>query len=453
MDIRITGAPTGGTVKAIPSKSAAHRVMIAAALSGIDLTPYCEGLSQDITATKVCLQTMASCIGERRNASAARLLCGESGSTLRFLIPVCGVLGMDADFVCEGRLADRPMEPFLTALSEHGCSVTGRDPKMLRGRLKGGDFRLPGNISSQYVTGLLMALPLAEEDSRIIVEGSLQSRPYIDLTLQVLAKAGISTDESREGTDTVFRIRGGQKYQLPQQELEHIEGDWSNGAFWITMDAMIRRLGPGPAEETPVIRCAGLDPGSVQGDRAILEVIERLQSADEMLRFRDDRPAGGSSARLDISPGGRGGFVELDVADIPDLVPIISAFACGRPRGAVTHIANAQRLRYKESDRLKAVTEVLTALGADITEESAGLMIRGTATLRGGQIDAFRDHRIAMMAAAAACIAADDIVIRGAEAVNKSYPGFFDDYQRLGGSLTRIDEDIRPDTAKRQYDR
>ncbi len=431
MDIRITKAPAGGTIPAIPSKSAAHRIMIAAALSGLPLTQNLEGLSLDITATKECLEALFS---RDRGHAPASLCCGESGSTLRFLLPVAGALGVDADLHCEGRLPDRPMEPFLEALAEHGCTVTGRTPKMIRGKLKPGTYRLPGNVSSQYVTGLLFALPLLEGDSRILVEGTLQSRPYIDLTLDVLAKAGIQVCEKTfgqgqklaaeadgaetEGPGTVFEIRGGQKYMLPAEELDRIEGDWSNGAFWIVMDAMNRRMGAGE------ITCTGLDPASRQGDRAIVELIRRMEQADR-----------------NSAADGQGRRVEIDVSDIPDLVPAISAYACGRPAGAVTHIVGAERLRFKESDRLRAVTEILSGLGADITEEPAGLMIRGTKTLSGGEADSFGDHRIVMMAAAAACIAEQDIIIRGAEAVNKSYPGFFEDYRKLGGEVRELSEE------------
>ena len=439
MDIRITGAPSGGEVKAIPSKSAAHRVMIAAAMSGIDLAEHLDGLSEDITATKRCLQAMTAAdvlsgAGEQPDAvsdaapDAVQLPCGESGSTLRFLIPLAGVLGLRADFICEGRLPDRPMEPLLEALSEHGCTVSGRNPKQLSGRLTGGEFRLPGNVSSQYVTGLLMALPLAGADSRIVIEGDLQSRPYIDLTLSVLAKAGLKILETAAGSEsmpapgTVFFVPGGQRYELPEAELEAVEGDWSNAAFWLTMDAMNQDRGRSG------IHCTGLDTKSRQGDRQIVPILERMRAADA-LACADERPEGG----IDISVRGRSAFVEIDASDIPDLVPIISAFASGRPRGAVTHIVKAGRLRLKESDRLASVTQTLRELGADITEEPEGLMIRGSGRLYGGEVSSHGDHRIVMMAAACACITEGEIVIHGAEAVNKSYPRFFEDYRKLGG--------------------
>ncbi len=421
MDIIINKPPVGGTVQAIVSKSAAHRIMIAAALSGLPLTQNLDGLSLDITATKQCLEELLS---EDRGDAPASLCCGESGSTLRFLLPVAGALGIDADLHCEGRLPDRPMGPFLEALGEHGCTVSGRTPKQIRGKLQPGTYHLPGDVSSQYVTGLLFALPLLEGDSRIEVAGTLQSRPYIDLTLEVLAKAGIRIREhaQEEGAPkTVFEISGGQTYALPAEELDHIEGDWSNGAFWIVMDAMNHRMGK------ERINCTGLDPASRQGDKAVTELVRRMDAADAAAQT-----GGGGS--------GQKAFVEIDVSDIPDLVPIITAYASGRPAGAVTHIVGAERLRFKESDRLRAVTETLSRIGADITEEPAGLMIRGTETLAGGEVTSFGDHRIVMMSAAAACIAQGEIIIRGAEAVNKSYPGFFDDYQKLGGEVRILPE-------------
>ena len=461
MNIRIMGAPKGGRVRAIPSKSAAHRIMIAAAMSGIDLSGHLDGLSKDITATKECLLALtAACRAARAGGESSepvKLPCGESGSTLRFLIPLAGVLEADADLYCEGRLPDRPMEPFLGPLKEHGCVVTGRDPKQLRGKLSGGDFRLPGNISSQYVTGLLMALPLAREDSRIIVEGTLQSRPYIDLTLEVLAKAGIRVTERRESGQTampesggpactVFEIAGGQEYNLAEAELAGIEGDWSNGAFWLVMDAMNRRRG------LDGIECSGLDPASRQGDKAIVSLLDRMEAADTLVgnavpgqmsavnspsERRSAASERGSAAawyQPDISVAGRSGFVEIDVSDIPDLVPAIAVFAVSRPPGAVTHIIGGGRLRYKESDRLRTVTETLNALGAKIIEEKEGLMIPGSGKLYGGEVSSCTDHRIVMMAAAAACITEGEIVIRDALAVEKSYPAFFEDYRMLGGS-------------------
>lgn len=408
MDVKIMCPPAGGTVQAIPSKSAAHRIMIAASLSGLDLAGRFDGLSEDITATRECMQRLAAAARTRGEDSGIELPCGESGSTLRFLIPVAGALGISSDFICEGRLPDRPMQPFLEVLAEHGCRVEGRNPKKLRGRLSGGTFCLPGDISSQYVTGLLLALPLAAEDSRIIISGKLQSRPYIDLTLQVLSQAGISVREH----ESCFEVPGRQTYRLSEQELAEIEGDWSNAAFWLCMDAMLQGRPEGNGRR---ICCTGLSADSKQGDRKIAEILERGRQAK-------DAP------------------MEVDVSDIPDLVPALAAYASSRPRGAVTHIVNAGRLRFKESDRLRTVSETLTALGADIEEEAEGLLIRGTETLHGGEVSSCGDHRIAMMAAEASCIADGEILIRGADAVSKSYPRFFEDLRSLGAEVRILQE-------------
>ncbi len=410
MNTQISRSPAGGVIPAIPSKSAAHRIMIAAALSGLEPGESFDGLSEDITATKNCLEALGLWSsddkekGQKDTEKIRKLFCGESGSTLRFLIPLAAVLGIDADFYCAGRLPDRPMDPLIRCLNEHGTSLEGRDPKMVRGKLSGGEYTLAGNVSSQYVTGLLMALPLAEDDSTLRVEGRLQSRPYVDMTMEVLKKAGISILETarESGTDgaedTVFEIRGRQKYALSREDRDHVEGDWSNAAFWMVMDAV----------SDGRIECTGLDSASAQGDRAIADLIPQMKKA------------GSDHFRIDVS-------------DIPDLVPALSVLACGRPEGSVTEITGAERLRFKESDRLRAVSTVLTGLGADIEELEAGLLIRSRGPIRGGTADSFGDHRIVMMAAAAACISEGDVTVIGAEAVRKSYPRFFDDYNKLGG--------------------
>lgn len=408
--VKILQPPTGGTIQAIPSKSAAHRLLIAGFLSGLDTNDSCKGLSDDIAATGRCLAELAkakergaeeSGVGQG-GAGSCRLNCGESGSTLRFLMPLAAALGIESDFVCEGRLADRPMEPFLEGLAAHGCSVEGHNPKHLTGHLTAGTFTLPGSISSQFITGLLIALPILRGDSKVIVTGSIQSRPYIDLTLQILRTAGIKITEETKGT---FLIDGGQNYALPADALNNIEGDWSAAAFWIVMDAMIEGH----------IAVNGLDPKSAQGDKAIIPLVRKCLDA-------------GGAANI-------AGPLEIDVADTPDLAPALAVLACARPAGSVTRITGAGRLRYKESDRLHTVSEVLSSLGAEIEEGEDQLTITANGKLTGGKTDSFGDHRIAMMAAAAACIAEGSVTITNAGTVSKSYPNFYEDYQRLGGKL------------------
>lgn len=395
MYCKITKPVRGGTIRAIPSKSAAHRLLIAAGLSGLKLEGKADGLSVDITATKDCMEQLNNTSGIRH------MNCMESGSTLRFMVPVAAAFGGRTEFAVSGRLSQRPMEALRMQLLSHGCTMSeeGENPVWVEGKLEPGTYTLPGDISSQYVTGLLLALPLCDGESRIVVEGTLQSKPYVDMTLDTLAKAGIkvSADIASDGS-SVFTVPGGQHYALPEECLDEIEGDWSNSAFWLVMDAI----------SDARLTCTGLDSSSSQGDRKIADWLYILDTSET---------------------------VDIDVSDIPDLVPVLSVLASARRRGSVTNIVNAERLRFKESDRLKAVTATLNTLGADITEKETSLHIRGVERLAGGIVDSYNDHRIAMMAATASCISDDPVMIKGAEAVSKSYPAFWDDFISLGGEI------------------
>ncbi|MDD5824084.1 MAG: 3-phosphoshikimate 1-carboxyvinyltransferase [Firmicutes bacterium] len=406
MKLRIAEPARGGAIRAIPSKSAVHRLLIAAALAGLDISNEAWGISQDIDATKDCLAAIAAAMAGDK-AGVAELMPRESGSTLRFLVPVVAALGIDADFVCKGRLADRPMGVMRELLESHGCSMSaeGSNPIEVRGKLEAGEYRLPGNVSSQYVTGLILALPMLEGDSAIQLEGVLQSRPYVDLTLEVVGEAGIDVVEIQSAEGTRFEIKGGQKYAM--KKMPEIEGDWSNAAFWFVLDAIT-----GDECRTEV---DGLKAGSAQGDKAIMPIIRRVTEAGDK----------------DIA---------IDVGNIPDLVPILSVLAAARPAGSITRIVNGERLRYKESDRLASVADLINSLGGSIEELPDGLKIVGTAGLKGGEIDSYNDHRIAMTAAIAAAICTEAVVINGAEAVSKSYPKFYEDYEKLGGKVELMEK-------------
>ena len=411
--VKITKAPTGGTINAIISKSAAHRLLIAGFISDLDITECCKGLSDDITATKICLEEL--CEAKDGTDKICNLHCGMSASTLRFLMPLASALGIECDFVCEGGLEDRPMDPYIEALAKRGCRIEGHNPKHISGKLTSGTFEIPGSISSQFITGLLIALPILEGDSTVVVVGKIESRPYVDLTLQVLDTAGIEIQEEEGEEFSEFFIKGGQKYALPENELQDIEGDWSNVAFWIVMDTMLRiRDGDPEGMARERISFRGLNPISAQGDKAVVPIVDNLLTAKE------------NEMAIEL---------DIDVADTPDLVPALAVLACARPEGSVTHIINAERLRYKETDRLRAITEVLSELGADIKESKDSLTIKSKGRLAGGEVDSFGDHRIAMMAATAACISDGPVTITNAKAVSKSYPNFYKDYQRLGGKL------------------
>ena len=411
MNVTITPTKLAGTVIPPPSKSQAHRSLIAAALADGESRIDNVAFSQDIEATLDCLGHLgaqferdgstvtirgmgASAMSPLRRLAYPRLDCGESGSTLRFLIPIALAVRGGGIFSGRGRLMERPQKPYFDLFDEKGIFHEQKDGVLtVTGALTPGQYRLPGNVSSQFVTGLLYALPLRDGDSEIVLTSPLESRGYVDMTLDVLGLFGIYPQERENG----FFIPGNQRYQ-PQDFI--IEADWSQAGFWHAA----RFLG------SPV-EVGGMDPGSAQGDTVIQALAEKL---------------------------GNPGDVEIDVSGCPDLVPPLAAMAALRA-GQTTRLTNAARLRIKESDRLASITQVLSALGADVAEGPDFLTIRGKEILSGGvSVDSFSDHRIAMMAAIAATHCNNLVTINGAECVAKSYPDFWEEYQRLGGKMQRI---------------
>lgn len=414
MNITITPHRLEGAITPPPSKSLAHRLLIAAALSDGRSVLTGLGDSQDITATRRCLSALGAGIedlGEnavRVHGLGASLVqagpvplldCGESGSTLRFLIPVALLVNGAAALTGHGRLMERPLQPYEDLFREKGVAWEIRNGvlRLDGGRgcdrlaLDPGEYRLPGNVSSQFFTGLLFALPLLDGDSTLIPTTPLESRDYLELTRQAQTLAGV---RSQWRGDALF-IPGGQRYQL---FTASVEADWSQAAFWYAAG------GVGNA-----VTVTGMAADSRQGDRVILDYGRRLMES--------------------------GSDVTLDMSGCPDLLPPLAAWAALRG-GGVTVLANAGRLRLKESDRLKSVTAVLRALGADVTETPDSLVIRGRESLPGGAAaDCWGDHRIAMMAAIAATRCREPVTLRGAECVSKSYPGFWEDYRMLGGII------------------
>lgn len=420
VDIIIQGTGLGGTVKAIASKSMAHRLLICSALSDKPVELICGGSSEDIEATVRCLNALGACITKTdlgfhivpiSAASPNALLdCGESGSTYRFMLPIACSLGVNAAFHTSGRLPQRPLSPLYEELTAHGCSLSAQGTVPLRctGRLEHGKYTLSGGISSQFISGLLFALPLLSGDSMLEITGQIESRPYVDLTLSALSefKIDISEEENR------FFIKGNQSFVSPGRAV--VEGDWSNAAFWLCAGAI--------SDKT--VTCTGLNTASLQGDRVVLDI---LKSFGANVKIHDDG--------ITVSGGGLRG-IEIDARHIPDLVPVLATVAS--VSGGKTQIKNAGRLRFKESDRLYAVEETLKALGADIRQTGDGLVINGKELLPGGRVSSFGDHRIAMSAAIAASRCRKPVVITGAEAVDKSYPGFFSDYMSLGGCVKTL---------------
>lgn len=408
-----------GAADAISSKSAAHRALIAAALSGEKTEILLNVFSQDIEATAGCIAALGADVDRRENGflvsppagfgGSAVLDCRESGSTARFLLPVAGVLGVRAFLRGSGRLPLRPFSPVVAAMRAHGCEISSdRLPIETRGRLKAGRYEIAGDVSSQYITGLLLALPLLGGDSEIVLTSPLQSAGYVGVTLEVMGEFGVSAERTQSG----FYVAGGQRYR--SRGVFAVEGDWSNGAVLLCAGALGGK-----------VTVRGLRRRSPQGDRAIADVLSRMGA--EVAQSDDS---------VSVSGNGLVG-ADVDARDIPDLVPAIAAVAATAK--GVSRIRGAQRLRLKESDRLKTVSEELNRLGARVRETEDGLVIEGVGSLRGGRMSGRGDHRIVMMGALAACRCEGEVEIDGCESVSKSYPSFFEDYNSLGGDVHVVD--------------
>lgn len=396
--VALTPRPWRGEVEIPSSKSVAHRQMICAALAGVP--PSSVELhgpaSADLLATRRCLEALLD------SASAEPALdCGESGSTLRFLMPVAAALGRPARFTGQGRLPERPVDTLLAELRRHGVRCDGEHlPLTLEGPMAGGEFALPGNISSQFVTGILLALPLTGQEGVVRLTTPLESRDYVALTLDAMGRFGVSVEES----PGAFRVSGGQRYHACAA-LPPVEGDWSAAAFPMVAAA----LGHGNPEG---LRLKNLAADSAQGDRRVVELLRAFGAHVEFV-----------GADLRVRPGELHAVEEIDVRSIPDMVPALAVLA-GLSRG-VTRFVHAERLRWKESDRLEAVRRLLLALGGVAETTRDTLTVTGQERYHGGVVDGVNDHRIVMAAAAAACAADGAVEILDAQAVSKSWPAFW----------------------------
>lgn len=391
MDITIQSGPLYGTVRAIPSKSQAHRLMICAAFADAPTYLECSQTNADIEATARCLNALGAEIQRTSNGyqikpatttpTKAVLNCGESGSTLRFLLPVVCALGVETTFQMEGRLPYRPLSPLWEELERMGCRLSHptEDTICTAGQLQSGDFFLSGKVSSQFITGLFFATALLDGTSKITITDTLESKSYVDMTQEALKAFGVNTDD--------YCVAGSFPFRSPDKLV--VEGDWSNGAFWLAAKTLCSHLS-----------VTNLDPSSPQGDRACARILAELQEN-----------------------------ITVSAADIPDLVPILSVVAGARKGAVFTDIA---RLRLKESDRVASVCNMLNALGATAyADENTLTVVPGK--YHGCTIDAVNDHRIAMSAAIAATVADGPVTILGAECVTKSYPAFWQVYKELGG--------------------
>ena len=389
MDITIQPRSLRGKITIIPSKSQAHRLLICAAFADKPTQLRCPDTNRDIEATADCLRALGAEILRTESGysvfpmselpETAVLNCCESGSTLRFMLPIVGALGVDATFQMEGRLPQRPLSPLWEEMERMGCTLIRPTADTIRctGKLQPGAYTIDGGVSSQYITGLLLALSLLDAESSLQITGKIESKPYITMTKEAIALFG--GDPERPGTA---------KFHSPGNLT--VEGDWSNGAFFLTAGALGSDLS---------IR--GLNNASVQGDRAVMDLLPLLEM----------------------------GMPVVSAANIPDLVPILSVAAAAQNGAEFTDI---QRLRLKESDRVASVIAMIEHLGGKAEATQTTLTIHGTG-LTGGTVDSVNDHRIAMAAAIAATVCKEPVTVLGAEAVKKSYPRFWEEYARLGG--------------------
>ena len=417
MNIEIIPSCLTGTVSTPPSKSVAHRAILCAALSQKAVTLRHIELSDDITATIEAVQALGKevridndIIHMRKdifvtNQKPVFIDCHESGSTARFLIPILAALGREATVTGRGQLPYRHFKPIIDVLNAHGIICDSEDilPLHILGQLKGDTFEIAGDISSQFITGLLLALPLLPNDSQIILTTYLESKPYLNITMQVLKNFGIHIEKKGDR----FIVPGNKHYACSEY---HVEGDYSNAAFFLAAGAIHGQL----------MTVCELSNTSPQGDRAIISLLERFGSYVHM--GKDAVTVKGKCMQ----------GIDIDAADIPDLVPILAvtaAFAKGK-----TCIRHVKRLRIKESDRLMAITEGLSKLGSDIQQSEDELVIIGKQKLAGGcTVSSFHDHRIAMALSIAASACEKPVMILDAECINKSYPNFYKDFQTIGG--------------------
>jgi len=408
MNVIITPSKLTGAVTPPASKSQSHRLVIAAALAQGTSRIGNLSHSEDIDATLDCMAALGArweagaitgvSAGRAGEGPLPRLDCRESGSTLRFLIPVALALRGGGVFTGKGRLLRRPMEPYEKLFRDRGIFYqAGEEQIVVKGELKAGNYTLPGDVSSQFITGLLFALPLLDGESELTLTTPLQSAGYVDMTLEALDQFGVRVEKLANG----WRIQGPQR---PQAGERRAEGDWSQAAFYYAA----RGLG-NPVE------IWGMNPDSAQGDRIIRAYAGQLNGT---------------------------GTVTLDVSQCPDLAPALAVHAALRA-GETTHIVGGARLRMKESDRIEAITSELNKLGAQVTQTADSMTIRGVSALNGGETDSHNDHRIAMMLAIAATRSRGPVLIRDAGSVAKSYPHFWEDYQMLGGRIAVSDSQRR----------
>ncbi|MEG2103663.1 MAG: 3-phosphoshikimate 1-carboxyvinyltransferase [Oscillospiraceae bacterium] len=407
-----------GKISAPPSKSYAHRALVCAALADAPTKIALSELCNDTRATLACITAMGAEVSQTDTGFAispikppggnVRLDCQDSGATLRFLLPVAMAISGEYNFCGSEQLSKRPIAPLVSAMKKNGVVFDAEAlPLSVSGVLTAGTFEIAGDISSQLISGLLLALPLLSGDSEIVLKSPLRSAPYIEMTLDIMRIFGVKSEKTSSG----FFVRGGQSYHSPGNIT--VEGDWSGAAFFLAAGAL--------GGEVSV---SNLQTNSKQADVAIIELLRRFGA--EPIIENDSVSVKASSLH----------GCDIDLSNSPDLFPILSVL--GTAAEGRTRLLNCASQRFKESDRLFSCAAMVNSLGGRAFEHGESLELFGTA-LNGGTVNSFADHRVAMSAAIAACACAGKTEIIGAEAINKSYPAFFEDFLKLGGRMKTVD--------------
>ncbi len=418
MNISIKSKILTGDIDAISSKSQGHRILICAALADKPTNIILEKSSVDIDTTISCLKELGAKIEKnginitvnpiKKISKIPTLNCMESGSTFRFMVPVAAALYNKVDFTGEGRLPERPMSELTDAMILHGAAFTREKlPFTITNSFAGGVFELPGDISSQYISGLLFAAPLLNEDVEIRLTTKLESRNYVEMTIDAMEQFGIQIDRLENG----FLVKRGQRYKSSGDIT--IEGDWSNAAFFLAAGAIGSK-----------VTVRKLNMNSTQGDKEIINILKKFGAKVEV-----------GNDYVSVSPANLKG-ITLDISEVPDSLPILSIVASHAI--GETNFINAKRLRLKESDRLITSRTMVENLGGIVEEGKESLKVVGVGKLEGGTTESFNDHRLAMASAIASIISEDRVIIKDAEAVNKSYPKFYEDFISLGGNIDVI---------------
>lgn len=424
-DYRVYPKRINGEVKIPPSKSMAHRAVICAALSDGLCKVRNIDYSDDIIATIEAMKALGAVITKKdeylevigikssdnkinNSISSERIIdCNESGSTLRFLVPIASLFEGVNRFVGRGNLGKRPLDTYYKIFDDQKIKYSYKEGILdlkTEGKLKSGEFKVKGNISSQFITGLLFTLPLLDGDSKITITTEMESKGYVDLTLSAIKDFGV---EIINNNYEEFIIKGNQTYNSRDYR---VEGDYSQAAFFLCADAISNEV---------VVNDLKLD--SLQGDKEVIDILERM---GVKIENKDNGIIGMANSQLNSTI--------IDGSQCPDIIPVVSLVAAlGK---GTTEVINAGRLRIKECDRLAAVASELNKLGAKITEKEDGLIIEGVSKLKGGcSVWSHKDHRIAMTLAIASTVCEEPIVIRDYECVSKSYPEFWNDFKNVGG--------------------